>query len=168
MAYMVTAECVSCAACEFECPVRAITQTVQPIRHRPLRLYRVRGLLPGPALHLGVPGGGLRAGAARLPGAGGVAGGPGQRPHPRHAGRSGRCAGRSGGPTLSDALSPEEAADLRARLKRLEQQQAWVTNKETLKRVQREAAELQWRLGLIGDDEYAALEDFTENFGFEA
>ena len=27
MAYMVTAECVSCAACEFECPVRAITQT---------------------------------------------------------------------------------------------------------------------------------------------
>ena len=69
---------------------------------------------------------------------------------------------------MSDALSPDEAADLRARLKRLEQQQAWVTNKETLKRVQREAAELQWRLGLIGDDEYAALEDFTENFGFEA
>ena len=69
---------------------------------------------------------------------------------------------------MSDALPPDEAADLRARLKRLEQQQAWVTNKETLKRVQREAAELQWRLGLIGDDEYAALEDFTENFGFEA
>jgi ferredoxin len=26
MAYMVTAECVCCSACEFECPVRAITQ----------------------------------------------------------------------------------------------------------------------------------------------
>jgi hypothetical protein len=64
-------------------------------------------------------------------------------------------------------LETEEVAALQARLARLEQQQAWATNKETLKRLQREAAEIRWRLGLIDDDEYAALDEFTDGFGFE-
>lgn len=50
---------------------------------------------------------------------------------------------------------------------RLEQQQVWVANKETLRRVQREAMEIRWRLGLVDDDELAALDDFTEGFDFE-
>jgi hypothetical protein len=67
-----------------------------------------------------------------------------------------------------DALSPDETAALTARLERLEQQQAWVTNKETLRRVQGEANEIRWRLGLIDDETYAALDDFAEGFDFEA
>lgn len=57
---------------------------------------------------------------------------------------------------------------MRAQLVRLEQQQAWVTNKETLRRVQREAVELRWRLGLVGDDELTEVDEFTEGFDFEA
>lgn len=57
---------------------------------------------------------------------------------------------------------------MRAQLARLEQQQAWVTNKETLRRVQREAVELRWRLGLAGDDELTEVDAFTEGFDFEA
>lgn len=69
---------------------------------------------------------------------------------------------------MDAGLDPDEAAALRARLERLEQQQAWVTNKETLKRVQREATEVRWRLGLVSDEEYAALDEFGDGFDFEA
>lgn len=63
---------------------------------------------------------------------------------------------------------PEQEGALRARLARLEQQQAWATNKETLKLAQRNAAEVRWRLGLISDEDYAALDDFSDGFEFEA
>jgi hypothetical protein len=68
---------------------------------------------------------------------------------------------------VDGALDPEEIDRLRVRLMRLEQQQVWVANKETLRRVQREAMEIRWRLGLVDDDELAALDDFTEGFDFE-
>ncbi|HWC67606.1 MAG TPA: hypothetical protein VG478_06030 [Acidimicrobiales bacterium] len=68
---------------------------------------------------------------------------------------------------MDGALDPEEIDRLRVRLTRLEQQQVWVANKETLRRVQREAMEIRWRLGLVDDDELAALDDFTEGFDFE-
>jgi hypothetical protein len=68
---------------------------------------------------------------------------------------------------VDGALDPEEIDRLRVRLTRLEQQQVWVANKETLRRVQREAMEIRWRLGLVDDDELAALDDFTEGFDFE-
>jgi hypothetical protein len=68
---------------------------------------------------------------------------------------------------VDSALDPEEIDRLQTRLTRLEQQQVWVANKETLRRVQREAMEIRWRLGLVDDDELAALDDFTEGFDFE-
>jgi hypothetical protein len=68
---------------------------------------------------------------------------------------------------VDGALDPEEIDRLQTRLTRLEQQQVWVANKETLRRVQREAMEIRWRLGLVDDDELAALDDFTEGFDFE-
>jgi hypothetical protein len=68
---------------------------------------------------------------------------------------------------VTDALDPTETAALLARLDRLVQQEPWVTNKETLRRVQREAAEIRWRLGLVDEEELATLEDFTEGFDLE-
>jgi hypothetical protein len=68
---------------------------------------------------------------------------------------------------VDSALDPEEIDRLQTQLTRLEQQQVWVANKETLRRVQREAMEIRWRLGLVDDDELAALDDFTEGFDFE-
>lgn len=69
---------------------------------------------------------------------------------------------------MEGALDSAEIDALQARLARLEQQQVWVTNKETLRRVQREATEIRWRLGLVDDDELVTLDDFTEGFDFEA
>lgn len=71
-------------------------------------------------------------------------------------------------PTPDVALDPAETAALQARLERLEQQERWVSNKETLRRVKREAAEIRWRLGLADDEELTMLEDFAEGFDFEA
>jgi hypothetical protein len=65
------------------------------------------------------------------------------------------------------ALPPEEAEALRTELARLESQQQWVTNKETLKQIQYDAAEIKWRLGLMTDEEFAAFEEFYEGFSFE-
>jgi hypothetical protein len=65
------------------------------------------------------------------------------------------------------ALPPEEAEALRAELARLEAQQQWVTNKETLKQLQYDAAEIKWRLGLMSDEEFSDFEDFYESFNFE-
>ena len=48
MAYMVTAECVSCAACEFECPVRAITQTSNQYVIDPSVCIECEGYFPVP------------------------------------------------------------------------------------------------------------------------
>lgn len=69
---------------------------------------------------------------------------------------------------MDPGLTPEEIAELEARLVRLERQQTWVTNFETLRRVQREADELRWRLGLIDDDQYAALDSFADGFDYES
>lgn len=68
---------------------------------------------------------------------------------------------------MDPGLTADEVAALRARLERLEQQQTWVTSFETLRRVQREAAEVRWRLGLIDDEEYAALDSFADGFDYE-
>lgn len=68
---------------------------------------------------------------------------------------------------MTAPLSPEEMSELRERLERLDAQQQWVTNKETLKQLQYEAAEIRWRLGLITDEEFTELEDFYEGFNFE-
>jgi ferredoxin len=48
MSYMVTAECVSCAACEFECPTRAITQGPSQYRIDPTTCIECEGYFPVP------------------------------------------------------------------------------------------------------------------------
>ncbi|MDH4119775.1 MAG: hypothetical protein OEX04_17425 [Acidimicrobiia bacterium] len=65
------------------------------------------------------------------------------------------------------ALTPEEADRLRTELAQLEAQQQWITNKETLKQLQYDAAEIKWRLGLMTDEEFTEFEDFYEGFHFE-
>jgi len=68
---------------------------------------------------------------------------------------------------MTDPLSPEEIADLTARLTHLEGQQPWTTSKPALRAIMYKAAEIKWRLGLISDDEFAEIEDFHEDFNFE-
>ncbi|HWC67605.1 MAG TPA: hypothetical protein VG478_06025 [Acidimicrobiales bacterium] len=48
MAYMVTAECVCCSACEFECPVRAITQGPSQYLIDPAVCVECEGYFPVP------------------------------------------------------------------------------------------------------------------------
>lgn len=48
MAYMVTAECVCCSACEFECPVRAITQGPSQYVIDPIVCVECAGYFPVP------------------------------------------------------------------------------------------------------------------------
>lgn len=48
MAYMVTAECVACAACQFECPVRAITQGPSQYVIDPAVCIECEGYFPVP------------------------------------------------------------------------------------------------------------------------
>jgi ferredoxin len=45
---MVTAECVSCSACEFECPVRAITQRASQYVIDPTTCVECEGYFPVP------------------------------------------------------------------------------------------------------------------------
>lgn len=48
MSYMVTAECVSCSACEFECPVRAISAGGGQYLIDPSRCIECEGYFPLP------------------------------------------------------------------------------------------------------------------------
>lgn len=67
----------------------------------------------------------------------------------------------------TDQMLPDRA-ELERELALLERQQQILTNKETLAEVQYKIAQLQWRLGLIGDAELASAEEFHENFCYEA
>ena len=60
-----------------------------------------------------------------------------------------------GGPT------PEETAEMETRLENLDRLQRVVTNKETLRELQYEAAELRWKLGLMTDEEFSEFEEFS-------
>ena len=66
-----------------------------------------------------------------------------------------------GGPT------PEETAEMETRLENLDRLQRVVTNKETLRELQYEAAELRWKLGLMTDEEFSEFEEFHDSFTFD-
>ena len=68
---------------------------------------------------------------------------------------------------MSEAMTPDEVDELRQRLDLLERRQRAITNKETLRELQYEAAELRWRLGLITDEEFEEFEEFHDSFTFD-
>jgi hypothetical protein len=63
--------------------------------------------------------------------------------------------------------SAEEVKELEVRLDLLERRQRAITNKETLRELQYEAAELRWRLGLMSDEEFEEFEEFHDSFTFD-
>jgi ferredoxin len=48
MAYMITAECINCTACEMDCPVRAITPGPSQFRINPAVCVECEGYFPVP------------------------------------------------------------------------------------------------------------------------
>lgn len=68
---------------------------------------------------------------------------------------------------MKDGLSPEETEELQQRLDLLQRRQRVITNKETLRELQYEAAELRWRLGLMSDEEFEEFEQFHDSFTFD-
>lgn len=66
-----------------------------------------------------------------------------------------------------DPVTPEETEELRERLSLLERRELVITNKEALRELQYEAAEIRWRLGLITDEEFEELEEFHDGFSFD-
>ena len=69
---------------------------------------------------------------------------------------------------MSEELTPAEAAEIQLRLGNLDRLQRVITNKEALRELQYEAAELRWRLGLMTDEEFTEFEDFHDSFTFDA
>jgi hypothetical protein len=68
---------------------------------------------------------------------------------------------------MTEGISAEETAQLQERLELLERRQRAITNKETLRELQYEAAEVRWRLGLMTDEEFEELEEFHDSFTFD-
>ena len=66
------------------------------------------------------------------------------------------------------AESPEiEEAAVRVRLAELQHLESGLTNKEALRTLQYEIAEVRWQLGEISDQEFEEAEEFlTFNFDF--
>ena len=69
---------------------------------------------------------------------------------------------------MTDPLGAEEISELEARLAQLRARQQWITSKPTLRANLYQVAELQWRLGRITDAEFSQVEDFNDDFDFEA
>lgn len=63
-------------------------------------------------------------------------------------------------------LSPEERSSLEERLAELIHVESGLTNKEALRMVQYEIAEIRWKLGQLSDEEFAEIEEFMA-FNFE-
>jgi len=63
-------------------------------------------------------------------------------------------------------LTPEERSSLEERLAELIHVESGLTNKEALRTVQYEIAEIRWKLGQLSDEEFAEIEEFMA-FNFE-
>lgn len=63
-------------------------------------------------------------------------------------------------------LTPDESL-LRVRLSELYHLEAGLTNKEALRALQFEIAEIRWKLGEIGHDEFTEAEEFLTGFNFD-
>lgn len=68
---------------------------------------------------------------------------------------------------MTEGISAEETAQLQERLELLERRQRAITNKETLRELQYEVAEVRWRLGLMTDEEFDEFEEFHDSFTFD-
>lgn len=68
---------------------------------------------------------------------------------------------------MTEGIGAEETAQLQERLGLLERRQRAITNKETLRELQYEAAEVRWRLGLMTDEEFEEFEEFHDSFTFD-
>ncbi len=68
---------------------------------------------------------------------------------------------------MGEGLDQAEVDELRERLDLLERRQRVITNKEALRELQYEAAEIRWRLGLMSDEEFAEFEEFHDGFTFD-
>jgi len=71
---------------------------------------------------------------------------------------------------MSDETKKDEKPDeqaLRDRLEVLQKKLEIVTSKETRADIRYEIAQIQWRLGLISDEEFHQIEDFYESFTYE-
>ena len=68
---------------------------------------------------------------------------------------------------MEDGSTSEETAEMQNRLENLDRLQRVVTNKEALRELQYEAAELRWKLGQMTDEEFAEFEDFHDSFTFD-
>jgi hypothetical protein len=56
---------------------------------------------------------------------------------------------------------------LRTRLAELQHLETGLTNKEALRTLQFEIAEIQWQLGEMTDEAFAEIEDFYLHFNFD-
>ena len=67
---------------------------------------------------------------------------------------------------MTDAAEVSEAA-LRERLAELQHLEVGLTNKEALRSLQYEIAEIRWQLGELSDEEFDEVEEFLSfNFDF--
>lgn len=62
--------------------------------------------------------------------------------------------------------SDDDRAQFEKRLEELIHVESGLTNKEALRTVQYQIAEVRWRLGLLSDEQFAEIEDFLA-FNFE-
>lgn len=62
--------------------------------------------------------------------------------------------------------SDDDRAQFEKRLEELIHVESGLTNKEALRTVQYQIAEIRWKLGLLSDEQFAEIEDFLA-FNFE-
>lgn len=62
--------------------------------------------------------------------------------------------------------SDDDRAQFEKRLEELIHVESGLTNKEALRTVQYQIAEIRWNLGLLSDEQFAEIEDFLA-FNFE-
>ena len=68
---------------------------------------------------------------------------------------------------MTAADGGEDVAALRVRLAAMQRKLDVLTNKQARAEAVRDIARLRWRLGEIGDDELARIEEFADRFSYE-
>jgi hypothetical protein len=152
MAYMITAECINCSACQLDCPVRAITPGPSQFHIHPDVCVECDGYYPVPRCRWVCP---VNACV------------PSRESYLFKA----RALAHRGAPPVVLRAAPAAPAapstELLERLERLEKQLTLVTNKETRAELRYAMAQIQWQLGQITDAEFAEIEKFYESFTYE-
>jgi len=68
---------------------------------------------------------------------------------------------------MTDKPQGKDEQQLRTRLAELQHLETGLTNKEALRTLQFEIAEIQWQLGEMTDEAFAEIEDFYLRFNFD-